>query len=140
MSDKNPNGSGPKDPDPISNSGPNLVKVGIAAVLYSMVQCAYFSFNANVDWSKHPDGQTVHDVLQALRPAVVLGSIRGVMVAIMAVIVVWLGPAAWAIVGPVLAAAMKGLIHYVGMISRAVRGRTGGSKDSPGGDTGDEPK
>ena len=22
--------------------------------------------NANVDWSKHPDGQTVHDVLQAL--------------------------------------------------------------------------
>jgi hypothetical protein len=136
MSDK-PKTTDPKDPDPIAATWRNLVKVGIAAILYSMVQCAYFAFNANVDWSKHPGMSTVFDVLSQLKPALVLGAIRGGMLAVMAVIIVWLGPAAWAIVGPVLAAAMKGVIGYVGMLSRAVRSRAG-SKDCPGGS--DEPK
>lgn len=131
MSDTNP--KDPKDPsDPAPNlSTPwNLIKVAVAVVLYSMVQCSYNQFNAIVDWSKSPDASTIHTVLESLKPSLTLGAIRGGMLAVMAVIIVWLGPALWAIVGPVLAAAMRGLIRYVAAFSRAIRAITNEKGDS----------
>jgi hypothetical protein len=124
MSDSNP--KGPKDPtnDKPLNTPWNLVKVAIATVLYSMVQCSYSQFNALVDWTKHPDWNTIHLVIASLKPSLTLGAIRGGMLAVMAVIIVWLGPALWAIVGPVVAAAMRGMIRYVAAVSRAIRAVT----------------
>lgn len=140
MSDTNPNGTDPKQPDPILNTWRNLLKVAVAAILYSMVQCAYSAFNAHVDWSKHPGMDTVHEVLGSLKAALVLGSIRGCMLAVMAVIIVWLGPAFWAILGPVLASAMKSTVRFVGEFSRAMRTRPGSSKDCPGDGSGGDKK
>ena len=119
----------PKDPKDPTDSKPlntpwNLVKVAIATVLYSMVQCSYNQFNALVDWTKSPDWNTIHTVILSLKPSLTLGAIRGGMLAIMAVIIVWLGPSLWAIVGPVLAAAMRGMIRYVAAFSRAIRAVT----------------
>ncbi len=119
----------PKDPKDPTDSKPlntpwNLVKVAIATVLYSMVQCSYNQFNALVDWTKSPDWNTIHTVIASLKPSLTLGAIRGGMLAIMAVIIVWLGPSLWAIVGPVLAAAMRGMIRYVAAFSRAIRAVT----------------
>lgn len=113
---------GPQDP---SLSTPwNLIKVAVAVVLYSMVQCSYSQFNALVDWTKSPDVNTIEMVLASLKPSLILGAIRGGELAVMAVIIVWLGPALWAIVGPVLAAAMNGFIRYVAAFSRALRAIT----------------
>lgn len=135
----------PNDPTPNLNTPWNLIKVAIAVVLYSMVQCAYSQFNAIVDWSKSPNTDTIHAVVGSLKTSLTLGAIRGGMLAVMAVIIVWLGPPLWAIVGPVLAAAMRGTIRYVAAFSRAIRAITnekcaGGSKDK-GNDGGkDSPK
>ncbi len=120
----------PSDPAPNLNTPWNLIKVAVAVVLYSMVQCSYNQFNAIVDWSKSPDASTIHTVLESLKPSLTLGAIRGGMLAVMAVISVWLGPALCAIVGPVLAAAMRGLIRYVAAFSRAIRAITNEKGDS----------
>lgn len=114
----------PNDPKPALNTPWNLVKVAIATVLYSMVQCSYSQFNALVDWTKSPDQSTIDAVIGSLKTALTLGAIRGGMLAVMAVIIVWLGPPLWAIVGPVLAAAMRGIIRYTAAFSRAVRAIT----------------
>lgn len=127
MTDSTQGPKGPKDPnDPGKplNTPWNLVRVAIATVLYSMVQCSYNQFNALVDWTKNPDTHTIHLVIAHLKPALTLGAIRGGMLAVMAVIIVWLGPALWAIVGPVLAAAMTGVIRYTAAFSRAIRAIT----------------
>lgn len=114
----------PGDPKKPLNTPWNLVRVAIATVFYSMVQCSYKQFGALVDWTKSPDMHTVHLVLTSLKPSLTLGAIRGGMLAVMAVIIVWLGPALWAIVGPVLAAAMSGTIRYIAALSRAIRAVT----------------
>jgi len=125
MSDSNPKDpKDPNDPKPALNTPWNLVKVAIATVLYSMVQCSYSQFNALVDWTKSPDQSTIDAVIGSLKTALTLGAIRGGMLAVMAVIIVWLGPPLWAIVGPVLAAAMRGIIRYTAAFSRAIRAIT----------------
>jgi len=139
MFDSNPKDpKDPTDPTPNLNTPWNLVKVAIAVVLYSMVQCSYSQFNAIVDWTKSPDSSTIHTVIESLKPSLTLGAIRGCMLAVMAVIMVWLGPALWAIVGPVLAAAMRGLIRYVAAFSRAIRAVT--NEKCAGGEKGDPSK
>jgi hypothetical protein len=132
MSDTNPKDpKDPNDPAPNLNTPWNLLKVAIAVVIYSMVQCSYSQFNALVDWSKSPDSSTIHTVIESLKPSLTLGAIRGGMLAVMAVIIVWLGPPLWAIVGPVLAAAMRGTLRYIAALSRAIRAITN-EKDGDG--------
>ena len=124
MNDSPKDPKDPTDPKKPLNTPWNLVRVAIAAVLYSMVQCSYSQFNAIVDWTKFPDMSTVQTVVVSLKPSLTLGAIRGGMLAVMAVIIVWLGPALWAIVGPVLAAAMSGTVRYIAALSRAIRAVT----------------
>ena len=135
MSNSNP--KDPNDPKPtVLNTPWNLLKVFIATILYSMVQCSYNQFNALVDWTKSPNWDTIHTVLISLKPSLTLGAIRGGMLAVMAVIIVWLGPALWAIVGPVLAAAIHGMIRYVAAFSRAIRAQTNEKCSDKGTDKG----
>lgn len=113
----------PDDPGQVANTPFNLLKVAVAAVLFSMVQCALYAFNAIVDWSKFPNSETIHTVLQSLKPALTLGLIRGCFIAVMAVIIVYLGPPLWAILGPLLAAAARNTVRFVADFSRAIRSR-----------------
>ncbi|RTL41893.1 MAG: hypothetical protein EKK48_13325 [Candidatus Melainabacteria bacterium] len=119
------NATNPKSPDdqndPPLNSPRNLVKVAFCVLLYSVVQCCNNSFNGIVDWTKMPDMSTVHTVLQQIKPAAALGTIRGVMLALMSVIIVWVGPPLWGIIGPVLGSAARGSLRFVGAFARAAR-------------------
>lgn len=119
------NVTNPKSPDdqndPPLNSPRNLVKVAFCVLLYSIVQCCNNSFNGIVDWTKMPDMSTVHSVLHQIKPAAALGTIRGVMLALMSVIIVWVGPPLWGIIGPVLGSAARGSLRFVGAFARAAR-------------------
>lgn len=112
----------PEDPTtPPINSPRNLVKVAFCTLLYSIVQCCMNSFNGIVDWTKLPDSSTVHTVIHQLKPAATLGSIRGGMLALMAVIIVWVGPPLWGIIGPILGSAARGSLRFIGAFARASR-------------------
>lgn len=115
----------PKSPDdqndPPLNSPRNLVKLAFCVVLYSIVQCCNNSFNGIVDWTKMPDMSTVHSVIHQMKPAAALGTIRGVMLALMSVIIVWVGPPLWGIIGPVLGSAARGSLRFIGAFARAAR-------------------
>jgi hypothetical protein len=119
----------PKNPDdtsdgPVNIASPrSLLKLAFCTILYSIVQCCYNAFNGIVDWTKSPDMNTVHTVLHSIKPAAVLGSIRGVMLGLMCVIVVWLGPPLWSIIGPVLGSAARSSLRFIGAFARAARSK-----------------
>ncbi len=119
------NVTNPKSPDdqndPPLNSPANLLKLAFCVLLYSIVQCCNSSFNGIVDWTKMPDMSTFHTVLHQLKPAAALGTVRGVMLALMSVIIVWVGPPLWGIIGPVLGSAARGSLRFVGAFARAAR-------------------
>lgn len=79
------------------------------------------SFNGLVDWSSHPDMATVTAVFQSLKPALLLGTVRGVILASMTVTVIGVGPQVWKVIGPVLGAAARNSLRFVNALSRAVR-------------------
>jgi hypothetical protein len=119
----------PKKPEdgtegPINWASPrNLVKLAFCTLLYSVVQCCYNAFNGIVDWTKSPDMHTVHTVLHSIKAAATLGSIRGVMLGLMAVIVVWVGPPFWSIIGPVVSNAAQASLRFIGAFARAARSK-----------------
>lgn len=116
---KSPDDQNPTDP-PL-NSPANLLKLAFCTMLYSIVQCCLSSFNGIVDWTKMPDTDTVHTVIHQLKPAAMLGSIRGVMLALMAVVIVWVGPPLWGIIGPIVGSAARGSLRFIGAFARAAR-------------------
>ncbi len=116
---KSPDDQNPTDP-PL-NSPANLVKLAFCTLLYSIVQCCLSSFNGIVDWTKMPNADTVHTVIHQLKPAAMLGSIRGVLLALMAVVIVWVGPPLWGIIGPILGSAARGSLRFIGAFARAAR-------------------
>jgi len=116
---KSPDDQNPTDP-PL-NSPRNLVKLAFCTLLYSIVQCCLNSFNGIVDWTKSPDMDTIHTVIHQLKPAAMLGSIRGVMLALMAVVIVWVGPPLWGIIGPILGSAARSSLRFIGAFARAAR-------------------
>jgi hypothetical protein len=117
------NPKSPDDPkeDPPLNSPGNLVKLAFCTLLYSIVQCCMNSFNGIVDWTKMPDMNTVHTVIHQFKPAAALGTIRGVMLAAMAVVIVWVGPPLWGIIGPILGSAARSSLRFIGAFARAAR-------------------
>lgn len=123
MSNVITNPKSPDEPkeDPPINSPRNLVKLAFCTLLYSIVQCCLNSFNGIVDWTKSPNMDTIHTVILGLKPAAMLGSIRGVMMALMAVVIVWVGPPLWGIIGPILGSAARGSLRFIGAFARAAR-------------------
>jgi hypothetical protein len=115
------------DPAPLT-SPRNLFLITIGLVAYSALQGCINAFNGLVDWSSHPDMTTVTAVVQSLKPALLLGTIRGVILASMAVTVIGVGPQVWKVIGPVLGAATRNSLRFVSAFSRAVRST--GSFDS----------
>ncbi len=108
------------DPAPLT-SPRNLFLITIGLVSYSALQGCINSFNGLVDWSSHPDMETVTAVIQSLKPALLLGTIRGVILAAMTVTVIGVGPQVWRVIGPVLGAAARNSLRFVNALSRAVR-------------------
>lgn len=117
-STNNPKSTDDQNQPPL-NSPRNLVKLAFCVVLYSIVQCCNNSFNGIVDWTKMPDMATVQTVLHQLKPAAALGTIRGVMLALMAVIIVWVGPPLWGIIGPIVGSAARASLRFIGAFARA---------------------
>lgn len=99
----------------------NLLKVVVGLVLFSIFQSCNNSFNGIVDWAKQPDMTTVGTVVQSIKPAVVLGTMRGIILASMTVIVITVGPPVWTVIGPVLGAAAKNSLRFTSGLSRATR-------------------
>lgn len=119
----------PKKPNdgtdnPINFASPkNLIKLAFCTLLYSVVQSCYSAFNGIVDWTKHPDMHTVQTVLHSITAAAALGSIRGVMLGLMTVIVVSVGPPFWTIIGPVVSSVAQSSLRFLGAFARAARAK-----------------
>jgi hypothetical protein len=119
----------PKKPEdgtdgPINWGSPkNLARLAAFTLLYSVVQCCLLAFNGIVDWTKLPDMHTVHTVLHSIKAAAILGSIRGVMLALMTVIVVRVGPPFWSIIGPIVSNAAQASLRFIGAFARAARSK-----------------
>ena len=106
---------------PVPTSARNLFLVITGILVYSMMQACINSFNGLVSWSNHPDMSIVSAVIQSIKPALLLGTIRGVELAIMTVTVIGVGPQVWKVIGPVLGVAARSSVRFVGGLARAVR-------------------
>lgn len=112
----------------------NLFRIIAGVIVYSILQSCSNSFNGLVNWSAHPGMSTVNDVIMSLQPAMALGTINGVIRALMTVTIVLVGPRVWAVIGPVLGVAARNSLRFVRQLSIAVRatGRSDRNDDSDG--------
>lgn len=106
---------------PVLTSRRNVALIVVGILVYSMMQACINSFNGLVDWSSHPDMSIVWEVLQSIKPALLLGTIRGVILAVMTVTVIGVGPQIWRVIGPVLGVAARSSVRFVSGLARAVR-------------------
>ncbi len=111
----------PFDELPVLTSPRNLALIIVGILVYSMMQACINSFNGLVDWSSHPDMSIVWAVVQSIEPALLLGTIRGVVLAVMTVTVIGVGPQVWRVIGPVLGVAARASVRFVSGLTRAVR-------------------
>ncbi|RTL36735.1 MAG: hypothetical protein EKK48_26255 [Candidatus Melainabacteria bacterium] len=112
----------------------NLFRIIVGVIVYSILQGCINSFNGLVNWSAHPGMSTVNDVIMSMQPAMALGGIRGVILALMTVTIVMVGPRIWAVIGPVLGVAARNSLRFVQQLSIAVRatGKSDRDGDSDG--------
>lgn len=116
----------------------NLCRIVVGVLAYSILQACSNSFNGRVNWFTHPDMSTVNDVLMSMEPAILLGTIRGVILALMTVTIVLVGPRVWSVIGPVLGAATRNSVHFIRRLSITVR--TTGNADANEGPPGTDSK
>lgn len=111
----------------------NLCRIVLGVIVFAILQACINSFNGRVNWFTHPDMNTVDDVLRSMQPAILLGTIRGVILALMTVTTVLVGPRVWSVIGPVLGAATRNSVRFIRQLSIAVRatGKADANGDPP---------